>query len=170
MKLVIKTLLIIFLITNVNNVKGQNSKQVENKLEPIKQAVIVGKPEKRFLTIKQSYFEGKNKEQLLQQINKEQLEEVKKYSDPKLYPPCVKQALQYAMPADPTYDALKKTYDLCTIYKIAKIGKIGDMSDAGEISLLMIPASENSKIGEECYIIKDIYFFIPSNAVLLDWD
>ena len=72
-----------------------------------------------------------------------------------------------AMPANPAYETLKKTYDLCTIYKIGKIGK---MSDEGEISLVMIPASENSSIGEECYIIKDIYLFVPCNALILDWD
>ena len=70
--------------------KAQNN----NKLEPIKQAVIVSKSEKRILKINQSYFEGQYKGELLQQITQEQLEEVKKYSNPKLCPTCVKQALQ----------------------------------------------------------------------------
>ena len=166
MRSVIHIALVIFFAFSIKFSNAQNN----NKLEPIKQAVIVGKPEKRILTINQSYFEGQFKAQLLQQITQEQLEEVKRYSNPKLYPACVKKALQYAIPANPAYETLKKTYDLCTIYKIGKIGKNGNMSDEGEISLVMIPASENASIDEECYIIKDIYLFIPSNALILDWD
>lgn len=64
---------IAFLISFTFSIKFSKA-QNNNKLELIKQAVIVSKPEKRILTINQSYFEGQNKGEFLQQIIQEQLE------------------------------------------------------------------------------------------------
>lgn len=64
MRSVIHIALVIFFTFSIKFSNAQNN----NKLEPIKQAVIVSKHEKRILTINQSYFEGQYQGELLQQI------------------------------------------------------------------------------------------------------